>query len=151
MSKPTCAKHTSSGTLLEVEMLKKVDAIVARSVFPNQNGKSRTWLDHCWTFNRTALHYTTTQQKLLQLHVQLQLQLQLTLPCNYNCNYSFHYTTDLELHYFTLHYEYTAAAATTATGAVTTTSRTSTATTTTTLHYTTLHYTTPHLQVQLQL
>ena len=36
--------------LLEVTMLKKVHAVVARSTFRNQNGKSTTGSDHFWRF-----------------------------------------------------------------------------------------------------
>ena len=35
--KSKCAKHLSVGRLLEVEMSKKVHAVVARSTFPSQN------------------------------------------------------------------------------------------------------------------
>ena len=43
-------KHTSDGfgALLEVEMLKKVHAVVARSTFPSQNVQNTSASVHFW-------------------------------------------------------------------------------------------------------
>ena len=41
-SKSKCTKRTIIGPLLEVDMSKKVDAVVARSTFPSQNVKDTT-------------------------------------------------------------------------------------------------------------
>ena len=46
ISKSKCVKHTSFGPLLEVEMSKKVYALVARSTFPSQNVENTTCFDH---------------------------------------------------------------------------------------------------------
>ena len=50
ISKSKCTKHTMFGPLLEVEMSKKVHAIVARSTFRSQNVKSTrgSASDHFW-------------------------------------------------------------------------------------------------------
>ena len=50
MSKSKCSKHTRFGPLLEVEMSKKVHAIVARSAFRSQKAKNTTCSDHFLTF-----------------------------------------------------------------------------------------------------
>ena len=49
ISKSKCTKHLSVGPLLEVELPKKVHALVARSTFPSQNVQS-TCSDHFWAF-----------------------------------------------------------------------------------------------------
>ena len=41
-------KHLTFGSLLEVEMSKKVHAFVARSTFPNQNVQSTPFSEHFW-------------------------------------------------------------------------------------------------------
>ena len=48
ISKSKCTKHTSFGPLLEVEMSKKVHAVVARSTFPSQNVQNTPASDHFW-------------------------------------------------------------------------------------------------------
>ena len=48
ISKSKCTKHTSSGPLLEVEMSKKMHAVVARSACPSQNVQSTPCSDHFW-------------------------------------------------------------------------------------------------------
>ena len=50
ISKSKCTKHTMFGPLLEVEMLKKVHAVVARSTFRSQNVKNTRGSDHFWRF-----------------------------------------------------------------------------------------------------
>ena len=50
ISKSKCTKHTSVGPLLEVEMSKKVHAVVARSTFPSQNAQNTPGSDHFWKF-----------------------------------------------------------------------------------------------------
>ena len=50
MSKSKCTKHTMLGPLFEVDMSKKVYAVVARSTFPSRNVKNTTCSDHCWRF-----------------------------------------------------------------------------------------------------
>ena len=79
ISKSKCTKHTMLGPLLEVEMLQKVHAVVARSTFRSQNVKNTRGSDHFWRFRWcfASLHYTTLHYTTL------------------------HYTT---LHYTTLHY-----------------------------------------------
>ena len=46
ISKSKCTKHTMYGPLLEVEMLKKWHAVVARSTFPSQNVQNTPCTDH---------------------------------------------------------------------------------------------------------
>ena len=46
--KSKCTKHTIVGPLLEVEMSKKVHAVVARSTFRSQNVKNTPRSDHFW-------------------------------------------------------------------------------------------------------
>ena len=48
ISKSNCAKHTLFGPLLEVEMSKKVHAVVARSTFRSQNVQNTPFSDHFW-------------------------------------------------------------------------------------------------------
>ena len=48
ISKSKCAKHTNVGPLLEVELSKKVRAVVARSTFPSQNVQNTPYSDHFW-------------------------------------------------------------------------------------------------------
>ena len=48
ISKSKCTKHTSSGPLLAVEMLKKLHAVVARSTFRSQNVQNTSASDHFW-------------------------------------------------------------------------------------------------------
>ena len=48
ISKSKCTKHLSVGPLLEVEMSKKCNAIVARSTFPSQNVQNTSASDHFW-------------------------------------------------------------------------------------------------------
>ena len=87
--KSKCTKHTRFGPLLEVEMSKKVHAVVARSTFPSQNVQNTTcsrhfWRFGCWKsarrcgaalhytiFHNTSLHYTTLHSTRLQLQLQL--------------------------------------------------------------------------------
>ena len=49
-SKSKCTKHLSLGALLEVEMSKKVNAVLARSTFPSQNVQNITCSRHFWRF-----------------------------------------------------------------------------------------------------
>ena len=82
ISKSKCTKHTSSGPLLAVEMLKKCTPLWredARSTFGSQNVQSTPCTDHFWRFRCrfASLHSTTLHSTTL------------------------HYTT---LHYITLHY-----------------------------------------------
>ena len=48
MSKSQCTKHTMFGPLLEVEMWKKVQVVVARSTFRSQNVQNTPCSDHFW-------------------------------------------------------------------------------------------------------
>ena len=48
ISKSKCTNHTMFGPLLEVEMSKKVHAVVARSTFPSQNVQNTPRSDHFW-------------------------------------------------------------------------------------------------------
>ena len=48
ISKSKCTKHTILGPLLEVEMSKKVHAVVVRSTFRSQNVQSTPFWDHFW-------------------------------------------------------------------------------------------------------
>ena len=48
ISKSKCTKHLSVGPLLEVQMSKKVHAVVARSTFPSQNVQNTPFSDHFW-------------------------------------------------------------------------------------------------------
>ena len=48
--KSKCTKHTRCGPLLEVQMSKKVHAVVARSTFPSQNVQNTPGADHFWQF-----------------------------------------------------------------------------------------------------
>ena len=48
ISKSKCAEHTNIGPLLQVEMSKKVHAVVARSTFPSQNVNNTPRSDHFW-------------------------------------------------------------------------------------------------------
>ena len=49
ISKSKCTKHTRFGALLEVDMWKKVHAVVARRTFPSQNVTKHTRApDHFW-------------------------------------------------------------------------------------------------------
>ena len=48
ISKSKCTKHTRFGPLLEVEMSKKVHAVVARSTFRSQNVQNTPGPDHFW-------------------------------------------------------------------------------------------------------
>ena len=48
ISKSKCTKHTMVGPLLEVEMSKKVHAVVARSTFRSQNVQNTPGPDHFW-------------------------------------------------------------------------------------------------------
>ena len=50
ISKSKCIKHTRFGPLLEVQLSKKVHAVVARSTFPSQNVQSTSASVHCWKF-----------------------------------------------------------------------------------------------------
>ena len=50
ISKSKCTKHTRFGPLLEVEMLKKVHAVVARRTFRSENVQNTTCSRHCWRF-----------------------------------------------------------------------------------------------------
>ena len=51
MPKSTCTKHTMLGPLLEVEMSKKVHAVVARSTSRSQKCKKLMGLEHFWMFD----------------------------------------------------------------------------------------------------
>ena len=46
--KSKCTKHTILGPLLEVQMSKKVHAVVARSTCPSQNVQNTPLSDHFW-------------------------------------------------------------------------------------------------------
>ena len=48
VSKSKCTKHTRFGPLLEVEMSKKVHAIVARRTFASEKAKNTSRSDHFW-------------------------------------------------------------------------------------------------------
>ena len=48
ISQSTCTKHHMFAPLLEVQMSKKVQAVVARSTFPSQNVQSTPFSDHFW-------------------------------------------------------------------------------------------------------
>ena len=48
ISKSKCTKHTKLGALLEVDTLKKVHTVVARSTFPSQNVQNTTCSEHFW-------------------------------------------------------------------------------------------------------
>ena len=48
ISKSRCTKHTNVGPLLEVELRKKMHAVVARSTFPSQKARSTARSDHFW-------------------------------------------------------------------------------------------------------
>ena len=150
MWKSLCTKHTSSGPLLEVEMSKKVHAVVAWSTFRSQNAQNTSVSDHFWKFRcrKSAPHCGANH--ILTLGVRTIFggsdvaSLRFTRLHYITLHYTpLHYTTlpyttlpTTTLHYITLHdtslhYNYT---------------------TTlhyirlryTKLHYTTLHYTTLH-------
>ena len=58
ISKSKCTKHTNVGALFEVEMSKKVHAVVARSTFPSQNVQNTSFSDHFLTFRcRKSAHW----------------------------------------------------------------------------------------------
>ena len=48
ISKSNCTKNTILGTLLEVEMSKKVHGVVARSTFGSQNVQNTPFSEHFW-------------------------------------------------------------------------------------------------------
>ena len=50
ISKSKCTKHTILRPLLEVEILKKVQAVVAQSTFPSQKCRTLKGTEHFWTF-----------------------------------------------------------------------------------------------------
>ena len=50
VSKSKCTKHTSSGPLLAVEMMKKCTPLWARSTFRSQNVQNTPCTDHFWRF-----------------------------------------------------------------------------------------------------
>ena len=134
ISKSKCTNHTMYGPFLEVQMSKKVHAVVARSTFWSRNVKNTRGSLHFWrlrcrfaslhyatlnyitlhytTFHHTSLHYTTLHSTTLQLQLQLQLHNYTTTQLHSTT------TTTTPLHSTTLHY--------------------------TKLHYTTLHYITLH-------
>ena len=53
-------------------------AVVVRSTFPSQNGKSTTCSNHCWRFNRTTLQHNSSFNYNNSNYI-----LQLQLHCNY--------------------------------------------------------------------
>ena len=61
VSKSKCTKHTRFGPLLEVEMSKKVHAVVARSTFRSQNVQNTPGPDHFWKLRcrKSARHCGT--------------------------------------------------------------------------------------------
>ena len=119
ISKSKVLKTGGLGPLLEVEMSKKVHAVVARSTFRSENVQNTTCSRHFWRFRcrfAASLHYTTLRYITPHSNILHYITLHYT-PQHYNYNY----TTRLHsntLHYIKFHY--------------------------TTLHYTTLHYTTLH-------
>ena len=123
ISKSKCTKHIMVGPLLEVEMSKKVHAVVARSTFRSQNVKNTRGSDHFWRFRCrfASLHYTTLHYTTLHYTTLHYITLHNTT------------TTTTQLHSTTLHYT-----------PLHSTTRNYTTLHITTLHYTTLHYTTFH-------
>ena len=56
ISKSKCTKHLSVGRLLEVAIVEKVHAVVARSTFRSQNVQSTTCKDHFWSSDDEKVH-----------------------------------------------------------------------------------------------
>ena len=113
ISKWKCTKHTMYGPFLEVQMSKKVHAVVARSTFRSQNVKNsrgsgpllevqmslRFASLHYTTLHYTTLHYTTLHFTTLHsTTLQLQLQLHST-----TLHYTTNTTTTAQLHSTTIH------------------------------------------------
>ena len=169
ISKSKCTKHTRSGPLLEVEMSKKVHAVVARSTFPSQNVQNTPFSDHFWKLrcrqsarrcgakhiSKSKCTKHTILGPLLEVEMstkctplwrEAHFQVKMLKTPGVRTTFggsdvaSLHYTT---LHYTPLHYaplHYTTVHNTT----TTTTQLHSTTIHYTKLHYTTLHYTTLH-------
>ena len=149
ISKWKCTKHYMFAPLLEVQMSKKVHAVVVRTTFRSKRVQNTRGSDHFWRLrcrfaslhHHTTLHNTTTT--ITQLHNYTTTQLHnYTTTLHYTKLHSttLHYTTlnYTPLHYTTFHY--------TSLHYITLHSTTTTTTTTqvhsTTLHYTKLQYTT---------
>ena len=139
-SKSKCTKHTMLGPLLEVEMSKKVHAVVARSTFRSQNVQNTSVSDNRWKLRcrksaRRCGAKHIAKSKCTKHHMFAPLL---------EVRMSLRFTT---LHYITLHYtplHYTPLQYTTLHNTTTTQLHNHTPLHSTTLHYTKLHYTTLH-------
>ena len=144
-----CKTHLSVGRLLEVEMSKKVHAVVARSTFRSQNVQNTPCSDHFWKLRcrksacRCGAKHISKSKCTKHTMLRPLLEVEMSKKCmplwreahfevkmykNTTCSRHFwrFRCRFASLHYTTLHY--------------------------TTLHYSTLHYTTLHyttLQLQL--
>ena len=147
ISKSKCTKHTILGPFLEVQMSKKVHAVVARSTFPSQNVQNTPASDHFWKLRCRksarrcgAKHISKSKCTKHHMFAPL-LDVQISKKCTplwreahfevkmyktLGVRTTFGGSDVASLRVITLHY---------------------------TLHYTTVHYTTLHsttLQLQLQ-
>ena len=172
ISKSKCTKHTMYGPFLEVQMSKKVHAVVARSTFPSQNVQSTRGADHFWQLRCRksacrcgAKHISKSKcTKHTMYGPFLEVQMSFRVAGARDCgpcqkwakrdfcsifNYNYHYITlhSNTLHYTTLqlqlHLHYTTLHYTTL-HSITLNYITLHYTT---LHYTTLHYTTLHYTI----
>ena len=155
ISKSKCTKHTSSGPLLAVEMLKKVHAVVALSTFGSQNVKNTRGSNHFLKFRCRKSARRCGAKHIFQVKM-------LKTP-GFRTTFGGSDVRFASLHYITLHYtplHCTALLYTTLHNTTTTTTQLhytplhctalhyttvhNTTTTTTQLHSTTLHYTKSH-------
>ena len=107
ISKSKCTKHTRSGPLLEVEIVEKVHAVVARSTFPSQNVRNTTCSRHFWRFGcrksarRCGAKHISKSKCTKHTRSGPLLEVQMSLRFNTPHCRTLHYTT---LQYTTLHY-----------------------------------------------
>ena len=153
ISKSKCTKHTSSGPLLAVEMLKNCTPL-ARSTFPSQNAQNTPGADHFWQLrcrksarrcgakhiSKSKCTKHTSSGPLLEAQMSFRFTTLYYTTLRYTTLHytTLHYTTlhylplhFTTLHYTPLHYNYTTTLHYTPLHSIT-------------LHYTKLHYTTLH-------
>ena len=103
-----CTKHTKFGTLFEVEMSKKVHAAVARSTFRSQKWRKLRGSEHFWMFGchfgwQGILHLAK-HEGVVAVYNHHYTTLPYTTLEYATLHYpTLHYTTQLQLHYTTLH------------------------------------------------
>ena len=100
ISKSKCTKHTSSGPLLEVEMSKKVHAVVARSTFRSENVQNTTCSSHFWRFQMSKKCTSSWREAHLEVKMYKTLGVRTTFGGS-DVASPLRFTT---LHYVTLHH-----------------------------------------------